>query len=43
MAQEAVLLDMFPTLDEANQLTTFATNKFESEVEIEKKAFASAD
>ena len=30
---------MFSTLDEANQLTQFATNKFESEVELEKKAF----
>ena len=39
VAQEAVLLDMFSTMDETAQLTEFVTNKFESEVELEKKAF----
>ena len=43
VAQEAVLLDMFATLEEAAQLTQFATNKFETEVELEKKAFQQAD
>ena len=38
VAKEAVLLDMFSTFEEATSLTAFATQKFKSEVEAEKKA-----
>ena len=37
VAQETVLLDMFTTFEEATQLTKFATQKFDYEVEREQK------
>ena len=42
VANEAVLLDMFSTFEEASQLAQFATYKFECEVEAEKKGIEAA-
>lgn len=38
VAKEYVLLDMFSAFEEASQLTQFAAQKFEAEVQREQKA-----